>query len=308
MKIKISRQFILMGVFLLTAMALLTTLAVPALAASPTVNPASNSSVPPVTNAAVLPGVLTISGNILTITPEKTPLAALTVSANQTATVIYDKTSGVVQTITLNKLGPAAAAPKLANKQWAAVRGALAVTGNITTITPGGAVSATLVAPPNDGVAIRYNKITGAILGFTLNYAVLKVVPANVTVASNIISIAPTSVPSVALTVTANQTATITYNKKTGIIQAITLLKPGANLPQTSNKTWGVVRGVVTAANNIITITPVKAPSVALKAAAGQKANLSYNSKTGIVSVIMLAKPVPAPSTPKNQTLPNGKK
>jgi hypothetical protein len=125
-------------------------------------------------------------------------------------------------------------------------------------------------------------------------------------VASNVITVTATSTPAVALTAESGQMATILYNSTTGAIQGLMLNRTGQALPTPkitpkapTNNTFGSVQGTLTAAGNIVTVTPNAATPVALNVAAGQMAAILYNKTTGAVQGLRLSRSGQPSATPK---------
>jgi hypothetical protein len=257
-----------------------------------------DSKTPTKQNFATVKGTLAVSSNS-TITVVPNAAVTLNSPAGQTVTIAYNKSSGTIQGLMLNRSGPPIVPPmNPANQIFAVVQGALTVSSNSTiTIVPN--IAVTLNAPAGQMVTIAYDKSSGVIQGLMLvsktpPYQKFATVQGTLSVSSNSTI---TIVPNVAVTLNApaGQMVTIAYNKSSGTIQGLMLNRSGPPIvtPMTpANQIFAIVQGTLAvSSNSTITITPNTA--VTLNAPAGQMVNIAYNKSSGVVQGLMLVSKAP---------------
>jgi hypothetical protein len=213
---------------------------------------------PPNNNFAVVQGALTVVGNVLTITPGASPLVPLIAPSNAKVTIIYNKTTGVVQGLMANTMGRFPFSPKnQLNTNSANLHGTLAVSNNVITVTANATPSIALKVTAGQTVNVIYNGSSGIIQGLMLNRSgqtlptpknpsnnKFAIVQGTLTVAGNVLTITPSTTLSIALTAPSTAKVSIIYDKSTGTIQGLMLNMssrppfPPTSLPNQNGKTW----------------------------------------------------------------------
>jgi hypothetical protein len=306
--LKSRRKLLLIGILSLVAITLMVTLGIPALADSFNGKNAGPAALPPAANSATITGNLSVSSNVITITPSTTPSIKLDAAPSQNVTIVYNSSSGIIQGLMLLNPGQTLPMPKNppAN-QFSNVNGTLTVSKNVTTITPNASPLISLVAPPKAVVKEMYNKTTGVIQGLQLNGQVqlppggikppvkppvanLGEFTGNLTINNNILSVTSQTIPP-APTVSVNQTANvvnIVYNPTTGAVQELRLLRVG----QSSTGTAKIVsvNATLTLNGNVITITPNSGPTITLTAPSYANVMVVYNKTTGVIQGLTLGR------------------
>jgi hypothetical protein len=243
---KIKHKLIKIGIISTLAVALPLAFAVPAMAASKNTVTESSGVDNNKAKTSSVDGTLSVTSNVITIAPTSSPSKDLTVSSDDdTISVIYNTDSGEILGLMRVHTTPAdsngAKTPENNNNsdnaKMVTVKGTMAVSSNVITITPDETPSKVLAAPADSQVKISYKTDSGEIQGVALknfssskdnngnnsNTATLK---GTLSVSGNTITITLTDTPAKDLTVSSDNTATVTYNIDTGEIQGLTL---GAN-------------------------------------------------------------------------------
>jgi len=301
--LKSRNKLILIGILSVVAIALLATMAIPAMADSFRGKNSAMPAISPLANSAMINGTLSVGANsIITITPTTAPVITLTTNGpSQNVTVVYISNNGTIRGLIL--LNPGQKFPTPRNppgNQFSSVNATMTVTNNITTITPNTSPSPALVAAPNGMAREVYNKTTGVIQGLMINgmpqphpgdikppLANLGQLTGNLTISGNILTVTSKTPPLVGLSISVNQTLNIVYNPANGEVRNFRLLKAGQSNNGPSNKITSI-NATLTQSANVITINPQNLPAgITLKAPANAKVRVAYNKTSGIIQVIV---------------------
>lgn len=318
---ELKHKIILFGTLSILAVALLVTLAVPAMAAPPGGKPQGGPGVLPSKDFATLPGILTASGTSITVTKNSSSSVTWSGPAGAAVTIVYNNNGGknVVQGIMLNPPAQAGATPKIPpkippNMNIATVQGTLTASGTGIIITE---TTVNLNGPESAPVAIIYNSSTDAVQGIMLKRPGQPNVPprprpnqnfaavlGTLTVTGTSIDITPNSASSITWSGPSSAAVTIVYSTINGmnVVRGIMLNWPGQagvapKIPP--NRNIAIVQGTLTATGTGITITT----SVALGGPQNAAVTIIYNKSggTNVVQGIMLKGLGRFPFPPKYQ-------